>query len=112
MVNKQYRALLTAKSSARLWKAARDKLKLPDVVTEHFSEVQYATLIFGRMCQVRSRFLLSPLSNPLILLLARNSSAASTSTLRSSPACASGTARAAAPRSASCPPAHSAAHRR
>ncbi|GAA5852774.1 hypothetical protein JCM9279_003967 [Rhodotorula babjevae] len=52
MVNKQYRALLTAKSSTRLWKAARDQLKLPDVVTEHFSEIQYATLIFGRNCQL------------------------------------------------------------
>ncbi|KPV74040.1 uncharacterized protein RHOBADRAFT_45337 [Rhodotorula graminis WP1] len=52
MVNKEYRALLTAKSSARLWKAARDKLKLPDVVTDHFSEVQYASLVFGRNCQI------------------------------------------------------------
>ncbi|GAA5934092.1 hypothetical protein JCM3775_002872 [Rhodotorula graminis] len=52
MVNKQYRALLTAKSSARLWKAARDKLKLPDVVTDRFSEIQYANLVFGRNCQL------------------------------------------------------------
>ncbi|GAA5852742.1 hypothetical protein JCM9279_003953 [Rhodotorula babjevae] len=52
MVNKQYRALLTAKSSTYIWKAARDKLELPDVVTEHFSEIHYATLIFGRECQV------------------------------------------------------------
>ncbi|GAA5896502.1 hypothetical protein JCM8208_004216 [Rhodotorula glutinis] len=51
-VNKQYRALLTAKSSSRLWKAARDKLELPDLVTDYFSEVQYASLIFGRTCQL------------------------------------------------------------
>ncbi|GAA5896549.1 hypothetical protein JCM8208_004231 [Rhodotorula glutinis] len=51
-VNKQYRALLTAKSSSRLWKAARDKLELPDLVTDNFGEIQYASLIFERECQL------------------------------------------------------------
>ncbi|GAA5856112.1 hypothetical protein JCM9279_002372 [Rhodotorula babjevae] len=52
MVNKQYRALLTAESSTRLWKAARDKLELPNVVPDYFSEIQYASLILGRNCQL------------------------------------------------------------
>ncbi|GAA5852771.1 hypothetical protein JCM9279_003966 [Rhodotorula babjevae] len=52
MVNKQYRALLIAKSSTRLWKAARDKLELPDVVTERFGEIEYASLLFGGKCQL------------------------------------------------------------
>jgi len=103
MVNKQYRALLTAKSSARLWKAARDKLKLRDVVTEHFSEVHYAALVFGRNCQVRSPFALcsSPSSTDHPARLASCRSARPASTSRSSLACASESARAAATSSAS-----------
>ncbi|GAA5896508.1 hypothetical protein JCM8208_004218 [Rhodotorula glutinis] len=52
MVNKQYRTFLTAKPSSRLWKAARDKLELPDLVTDNFGEIQYASLLFGGKCQL------------------------------------------------------------
>ncbi|GAA5943003.1 hypothetical protein JCM3775_000229 [Rhodotorula graminis] len=51
MVNKQYRSLLLAKSSARLWKAARARLDLPDWTTGGFTEWQYAQLAFGKKCQ-------------------------------------------------------------
>ena len=54
MVNKQYRALLVAKSSARLWKDARERLKIPAVTSGDYQEWQYASLIFGTRCQVSS----------------------------------------------------------
>ncbi|GAA5820887.1 hypothetical protein JCM3770_004854 [Rhodotorula araucariae] len=50
MVNKQYHALLTAKSSARLWKDARQRLDLPDVSACGLTEWQYAHLMFGKHC--------------------------------------------------------------
>ncbi|GAA5892407.1 hypothetical protein JCM8208_005814 [Rhodotorula glutinis] len=50
MVNKLYRSLLLAKSSARLWKTARARLDLPDS-TAGFTEWQYAQLMFGKKCQ-------------------------------------------------------------
>ncbi|GAA5821815.1 hypothetical protein JCM3770_002902 [Rhodotorula araucariae] len=52
MVNKQYRALRTAKSSARLWKNARERLKLPTLMSGNYKEWQYASLIFGTRCQI------------------------------------------------------------
>ncbi|BGP50644.1 hypothetical protein JCM10450v2_006563 [Rhodotorula kratochvilovae] len=52
MVNKQYRALLVAKSSARLWKDARERLKIPAVTSGDYQEWQYASLIFGTRCQL------------------------------------------------------------
>ncbi|GAA5836571.1 hypothetical protein JCM9279_000428 [Rhodotorula babjevae] len=51
MVNKQYRSLLLAKSSARLWKSARARFDLPDSTTGGFTEWQYAQLAFGKKCQ-------------------------------------------------------------
>ncbi|BGP50651.1 hypothetical protein JCM10450v2_006570 [Rhodotorula kratochvilovae] len=51
MVNKQYRALLVAKSSARLWKNARERLEIPAVTSGDYQEWQYASLIFGIRCQ-------------------------------------------------------------
>ncbi|BGP42474.1 hypothetical protein JCM10449v2_006479 [Rhodotorula kratochvilovae] len=51
MVNKQYRALLVAKSSARLWKDARERLDLPDATAGGFTEWQYAQLMFSKHCQ-------------------------------------------------------------
>ncbi|GAA6054364.1 hypothetical protein JCM3770_003338 [Rhodotorula araucariae] len=52
MVNKQCRALLTANSSARLWKDARQRLDLTDVSACGFTEWQYAHLMFGKHCFV------------------------------------------------------------
>ncbi|BGP42468.1 hypothetical protein JCM10449v2_006473 [Rhodotorula kratochvilovae] len=52
MVNKQYRALLVAESSARLWKDARERLKIPAVTSGDYQEWQYASLIFGTRCQL------------------------------------------------------------
>ncbi|BGP42475.1 hypothetical protein JCM10449v2_006480 [Rhodotorula kratochvilovae] len=52
MVNKQYRALLVAKSSARLWKDARERLEIPAVTSGDYQEWQYASLIFGTRCQL------------------------------------------------------------
>ncbi|GAA5896674.1 hypothetical protein JCM8208_004262 [Rhodotorula glutinis] len=51
MVNKLYRSLLLAKSSARLWKTARARLDLPDLTAGGFTEWQYAQLTFGKKCQ-------------------------------------------------------------
>ncbi|BGP42488.1 hypothetical protein JCM10449v2_006493 [Rhodotorula kratochvilovae] len=51
MVNKEYRALLLAKASARLWKDARERLDLPDATAGGFTEWQYAQLVFGKHCQ-------------------------------------------------------------
>ncbi|GAA5836503.1 hypothetical protein JCM9279_000409 [Rhodotorula babjevae] len=51
MVNKQYRSLLLAKSSARLWKSARARFDLPDSTAGGFTEWQYAQLMFGKTCQ-------------------------------------------------------------
>ncbi|KPV74052.1 uncharacterized protein RHOBADRAFT_54617 [Rhodotorula graminis WP1] len=51
MVNKQYRSLLLAKSSTRLWKTARARLGLPDATAGGFTEWQYAELVFGKTCQ-------------------------------------------------------------
>jgi len=103
MVNKQYRALVTAESSSRLWKAARNKLELPDLVIDYFSESQYASLIFGRNCQVRWPSVLcsSPSCTDHPARLASCSFATSAFLARSSLAFASGTARCAATSSAS-----------
>ncbi|TNY22863.1 hypothetical protein DMC30DRAFT_414738 [Rhodotorula diobovata] len=51
MVSKQYRALLTAKSLGRLWKAARDRLDLPAATAGGFTEWQYTQLVFDKHCQ-------------------------------------------------------------
>ncbi|TNY21107.1 hypothetical protein DMC30DRAFT_395718 [Rhodotorula diobovata] len=51
MVNKQYRSLLTAKSSGRLWKVARDRLKIKDLSAGGSTEWQYASLLFAKTCQ-------------------------------------------------------------
>lgn len=48
MVNKQYRSLLTAKSSGRLWKVARDRLKIKDLSAGGSTEWQYASLLFAK----------------------------------------------------------------
>ena len=53
LVNKQFHAFLSAKSSNSIWKAARRRAKLPDI--EDMTEMQYAELMFGKTCQV-SRF--------------------------------------------------------
>ncbi|GAA5864374.1 hypothetical protein JCM3774_002768 [Rhodotorula dairenensis] len=49
LVNKEFHAFLTAKSSEHLWKAARHRADLPDI--EGLSEMQYAELMFGKTCQ-------------------------------------------------------------
>ncbi|GJN93472.1 hypothetical protein Rhopal_006529-T1 [Rhodotorula paludigena] len=51
-VNKQYRAILTAKSSKPIWKSARKRLDLPSASKGDFTELQYAQLAFGKACQV------------------------------------------------------------
>ncbi|GAA5995835.1 uncharacterized protein JCM10292_004777 [Rhodotorula paludigena] len=50
-VNKQYRAILTAKSSEPIWKRARKRLDLPSAKKGDFTELQYAQLAFGKACQ-------------------------------------------------------------
>ncbi|BGP50639.1 hypothetical protein JCM10450v2_006558 [Rhodotorula kratochvilovae] len=52
MVNKQHRALLTAKASGRLWRDARDRLDLPKMSSCGFKGWQYAHLMFGKHCFV------------------------------------------------------------
>ena len=49
LVNKQFHAFLSAKSSDSIWKAARRRAKLPDI--EDMTEIQYAELMFGKTCQ-------------------------------------------------------------
>ena len=94
MVNKQYRALLLAKSSARLWKAARDRFDLPDSTVGGFTEWQYAQLAFGKECQVRP---VSPDGHPrgseLTLLTIARRSAASARSPSPTSASARGSAR-------------------
>ncbi|GJN93397.1 hypothetical protein Rhopal_006452-T1 [Rhodotorula paludigena] len=50
-VNKQYRALLTAKASKRLWVEARKDFNLPDLAKGDIEEWQYASLFFDDVCQ-------------------------------------------------------------
>lgn len=49
LVNKQFHAFLSAKSSEPIWKAARVRAGLADI--DDFTEMQYAELLFGKTCQ-------------------------------------------------------------
>lgn len=51
LVNKRFHAYLTAKSSERIWKAARRRVNLPDL--EGLTGTEYAELMFGKTCHGR-----------------------------------------------------------
>ncbi|BGP16262.1 hypothetical protein JCM10213_007706 [Rhodosporidiobolus nylandii] len=48
--SKRLRSIFTSKTSKTVWKAARSNVGLPDLRAKDLSEMQYASLVFDRMC--------------------------------------------------------------
>jgi hypothetical protein len=49
--NKNFRAVVMGESSAKLFKAARERMGMPELLVP-MSDLQYATLFFGRECHL------------------------------------------------------------
>ncbi|GEM12455.1 F-box domain contaning protein [Rhodotorula toruloides] len=50
-VNKQYRSLLTAAGSHKVWENSRKRLGMDDASGGDLKDWQYAQLVYGRTCQ-------------------------------------------------------------